>query len=293
MHRNRPSTLLALCLAGMATTPLASAGHANTAGDTPARYSDDASHAGEQRTLLQELAISFPHATQRRHLDVDIKRGDIIVSAHDGDDVRVRIWVPADAEHAQGADGDGFRAASARPLDFEIRQDGNTIELDANDYHQVTHVEVLVPRAIDLTLDSYRNGVIRVDGVRGHVRARSQNNDIILTDIAGTADVYGYNGSQSASFQEVTGELSFETYNGNVALTLPAGVEATTTIRGGHHGVRTQFEIDQRATTPRVTERKDGSLAIDFGEYAIGDINGGGSSVQIETTNGRIDIRTP
>ena len=294
MHRSKPFVLVSACLAGVAASALAGATELTAADpEAPARgASGEAWAARDDRSLVKEYTLSFEDGSRPGHLDIDIKRGDILVTAYEGDAVLVRLSVPADTPDAAADAGGGFRDVEAQPLDFNVRQNGNVIELDANSYERTTHVEVLVPRRIDLTLDSYRAGVIRVVGVEGHVRARSQNNDITLTDIAGSADVYGYNGDFAASFREVTGELEFETYNGNIDLTLPADVRSTTYIRAERQAVRSQFAIETRPAEPVETEHEGGGRSIEFGDYVIGDINGGGARTVIETTNGAVVLRS-
>ncbi len=248
-------------------------------------------HEHTDRVQVREFALAFPNDAERGHLDIDIKRGDILVTAYDGDQVLVRLSIPKNQQGApKNADG-AFQTLSATPVDLEVRQNGNFIELDGNSYEQITNVEVLVPRDIDLTLDSYRSGVIRVTGVAGQVRARSQDNDIVLTDIAGSARLIGRNGSLSASFSKVIDELNLETYNGDIDLTLPADVKTTAFIRAVHGTVQSQLPIKERPLQVELTTSEDGSQSIEFGEYYVGDINGGGTESVLETTNGSVRLR--
>ena len=289
MHRSKPSVLATAFVAGVAASALAGATQFTMAEyrSTLPSSAEWTEHAG--RSVEREYLLTFEADSEPRHLDIDIKRGDILVSAYEGDAVLVRLSVPMPAPGSN--DANGFGTVNATPIDFEVRQNGNFIELDGNSYEQTTHVEVFVPRQIDLTLDSYRAGVIRVSGVEGHIEARSQNNDIILTDVSGSADVYGYNGSFSAGFRRVTGDLEFETYNGNIDLALPADLQTTTYIRSDREPVQSQLQIATRPAEMVSTRHEDGGRSVDFGKYVVGDINGGGARTVIETTNGTIKIR--
>jgi beta-lactamase regulating signal transducer with metallopeptidase domain len=291
MHRSKPLVLVSACLAGVAASALAGATQLIPASLETLTSVDAEWTNHDDRTVSKEYTLAFEDKAQPGHLDIDIKRGDILVTAYDGDELLVRLSIPKKTPESDEMSGDGFRSVTGQPLDFEVRQNGNTIELDANSYEQTTHIEVFVPRRIDLTLDSYRAGVISVVGVEGHIRARSQNNDIILTDIAGSADVYGYNGNFVADFHDVTGDLKFETYNGNIDLTLPADHQTTTYIRAESQDVRSQFAITERPAAADVSEHNDGSRSMDFGKYSVGEINGGGARTVIETTTGAVTLR--
>lgn len=283
VNRSNPSVLLAVCLAGAAASALAGATRMTVVSNPPPAlvYTGAEWVQDKNRVVAKEIILALEDESSPGHLDVDIKRGDILVTAYDGDEIRARISVPkSDAG-----------AVVAWPLDFAVRQKGNFIELDGNSYTQITHVEVLVPRRIDLTLDTYRTGIIKVKGVSGHIRARSQNNDIVLTGVSGSADVYGYNGSFVADFLDVTGELEFETYNGDIDLTLPESLRATTEFRTERTAVRSDFAIAPRPVEPVIKEKADGTRSITFGDAAIGDINGGGRRLIVETTNGDVTLR--
>lgn len=292
MHRSKPIVLVLACFTGLGASAFAGATQVTAIPPAdPIKPPESLWLTHDDRTLVEEYTLTLEDDETPGHLDIDIKAGDILVTAYGGDEILVRLSVPNKKDDEDDESADGFRTISSIPLDFEVRQDENFIELDANTYEQITHVEVLVPRRIDLTLDSYLAGVIRVSGVVGHIGARSQNNNIILDDISGSADVYGYNGSFKADFRDVTGDLAFETYNGSIGLRLPRDLQATAYLRTEREEVRSQFEIVTRSANATESRRTDGTLSIDFDEYVIGDINGGGAPVVIETTNGSVVLR--
>ncbi|MGD1916897.1 MAG: DUF4097 family beta strand repeat-containing protein [Phycisphaerales bacterium] len=282
---------LAICLAGIAGPNPSNAIQGTTETGAALGTALSQSASGEERVPIREFALSFADPSKAGHLDIDIKRGDILVTAHDSDEVLVRLSVPKAKTPVHADRAPGLQTISARPLDFNVRQNGNTIELDGNSYDAITHIEVLVPRHTDLTLDSYRSGEIRVDGVRGHVNARSQNNTITLTKITGSARIIGRNGDISASFHQVTGAVTIETYNGNIDLAIPADTKTTALIRAVKGNVQSQLSIVERPARLVIANPKDGTRSFELGEYFIGDINGGGVQSVLETTNGSVRIR--
>ncbi len=290
MNRSRPLTRLGVCLAAAATIMLSGAARV-TAGSLDAPIDAIASPASHDETATtREFVLSFTDSSQPRHLDVDIKRGDIIVTGHDGDDVFVRLTTPA-AATPSAPDADGLRTIRATPIDFNVRQSGGTIELNGDSWDQVTDLEILVPYRTNLTLDTYRDGVVKVADVEGVIKARSYFNDIALHNVAGEAEVEGYHGAQTATFRAVTGPLSFETYHGVVDLTIPAEITATTRVRTTRGVMRTDFDIDPQLDLIKTSEHPDGGRSIQFDSFIVGDINGGGPLCTIETNTGDILLR--
>ena len=55
--------------------------------------------------------------------------------------------------------------------------------------------------------------------------------------------------------------------------------------------MKSQFAIATRPVEQMTTEQDGGSRSMDFGQYVVGDINGGGARAVIETTNGSITLR--
>ena len=271
MARSRP---LILTTAALVATSLCLAASATRLVDQPAPSPETTQ--GDVEAVTGEWIGTFSGDSPGL-LDVDIKGGDIRVIGHDDDRVIVRWAVP----QAKGE-------LSATPIDLDIRPKGSTIEINSDDYSQTTHIEVQVPRRTDLILDSYRNGTLQVQNVRGAIRARSQNNDIVLENVAGSARVYGYNGNFSASFAEVDGELSFESYNGTVDLTLPDDVGLAAQLRTDRGKLRSTFELnDFKGGIGRSKQPQAVSLGEPFARATIGD---GKHPLKIETTNGDISL---
>ena len=84
-----------------------------------ARVVDSAAPLVES-ALEREFMLAFPDTNRPGHLDVDIKRGDIIVRGHDDDTVVVRLRMPKAHPDASN-DSDGLRAVRATPPDFILR----------------------------------------------------------------------------------------------------------------------------------------------------------------------------
>ncbi len=236
--------------------------------------------------------LSFANPDKIGELDVNIKRGHIHVSSHDKQEVIVKLTAP-DYHPDSREPSDGLSPFRPSELDFEIVGKGNRIEVDANSNRFITNLAIVVPRNINLILDSYRDGELNVTGVCGEMRVRSQNNDIKLTHVSGSARVWSYNGNLSASFDQVAPaqSLSFETYNGHVAVSLPGDIKATVKFRTGKGKVYSDFAIKLRDAAFQTTATESGGFEIKSDEFVAGVINDGGLEVRLETENGDIRLR--
>ncbi len=151
----------------------------------------------------------------------------------------------------------------------------------------------MVPRNINLVLDSYRDGKLEVRGVSGEMKVRSHNNSITLTNVSGSARVWSYNGNLKADFKAVAadGSLYLRTYNGHVDVSLPATLAGTVKFRSGTGQVLTDFSLDTRDDSVQVQSTAQGKVEITFDELVTGKINGGGLPISIETEKGNIRLR--
>ncbi|HEY7728287.1 MAG TPA: DUF4097 family beta strand repeat-containing protein [Candidatus Eisenbacteria bacterium] len=159
-----------------------------------------------------------------------------------------------------------------------------------------THYYLQVPVETALELET-ANGLVRVRGTRGAVRAETTNGNIEIAGVAGPMDTHSTNGgievrSASGSLSAETtngpilaelksldreGGVTLETTNGNVRLYLPSAVRADLAAETTNGRVSISFPVSDTETMTSKSVR--------------GTINGGGTEVSLSTTNGDIDVR--
>ncbi len=246
----------------------------------------------KQKNFEKEFVVSFTKPNEVGVLDVDIKRGDILVTGYDGTDVIVKLTIPNYVPDSKDSK-EGLARIRPNNPDFDIRGKNNRIEVDSNTNQYTTNLEIKVPRNTNLILDSYWDGVIKVSQVSGEMNLRSQNNDISMINVSGSAKVWSYNGNVVAVFDAVTVNkpLNFESYNGSVDLKLPADIRATVSFSTKTGMMLTDFDIKNLEDAVRVKSTKQDGLEIKFDELVKGEINGGGQSLKIETEKGDIRLR--
>ena len=112
----------------------------------------------------------------------------------------------------------------------------------------------------------------------GDLRLETTNGGITVRDSGGSVDAESTNGGIQVSLSEVAADekMSFKTTNGGIKLHLPTSVRASLLAKTANGSIKSDFPIavHGRINTSRLE----------------GDINGGGATIEIKTTNGAISI---
>lgn len=214
--------------------------------------------------------------------------GSVTISNVNGD-IEIRTWDRAEI-HIEGEK----RAKSADDLSrIEITQEfrpdhaefkvklpkkksgwfggGGTIDAQVD-------LVVTVPATADLASIRTVNGTLTVTGTTGRLNASTVNGRIEATDLAGDAVLKTVNGRVRADFTAVApdADLTFETVNGGITLSLPRDTNAqvSSSVVNGH--VETALPITLNG---RVSRKK---LEGTFGN--------GGARLKASTVNGSIEF---
>jgi hypothetical protein len=137
---------------------------------------------------------------------------------------------------------------------------------------------VRLPRGVHAELHTV-NGGLAVEGATGQVEARTVNGGINVTSSAGPVSARTTNGSITATMgtNRVENDLSFQTVNGSITLTLPQSINAQLEMRTVNGSLSSDFPI---TISGRIRPR-----AINA---TLGD---GGGRLEVRTVNGSIRIR--
>ena len=124
------------------------------------------------------------------------------------------------------------------------------------------------------------NGAVTVNALAGKVSAHTTNGAVKGTSLSGGVDADTTNGSVSIDMASVgSGKISLETTNGSVTLMLPekakATVSASVTNGGINVGSLDNFDVTEKSR-----------------RHLEGKMNGGGTDVELHTTNGSIRLRS-
>ena len=122
------------------------------------------------------------------------------------------------------------------------------------------------------------NGVVALSGLTGKVVARTTNGGVRATDLRGPVDASSTNGAVSVDLASVGGDrIALSTTNGAVTLNVPENARAdvvATWTNGGMSVNGLNLDVSERSR-----RRFEGKL------------NGGGTPIELHTTNGGIRLR--
>lgn len=153
---------------------------------------------------------------------------------------------------------------------------------------------VRLPRGAKVEADN-TNGGIRLAGTRGTGRLTTTNGGVEVEGTAGGLDVRSTNGS--IKITRVEGAVKAATTNGSIQAELtrvPADRDLGFTSTNG--GVTVRLPRDARLSVDAATTngRIESDFDLDGGEarrkHLTGDLNGGGGTLKIRTTNGSVRI---
>lgn len=232
---------------------------------------------GEGRVTFCEVRESRIPA--RGSLRVDgAQNGGVSVRAHEGRDVIVRARV-----QAWGRSDDAARTV-ARGVrvntDGTIRATGPGTAARSQGW--AVSYEILVPSRTNLDVETH-NGPISVERLAGEMDLRAHNGPITLRELSGDVRARTQNGPINVRLagRRWSGEgLDAETVNGPVNVDMPRGYAAHLESRTVHGPISAPSGIRPERSGNRWST--GGSINRD--------LNGGGPTIRLVTTNGPVDI---
>ncbi len=138
--------------------------------------------------------------------------------------------------------------------------------------------KIFVPRKMDMDISS-TNGKLEIKGCQGEIDLETTNGDINAEDMSGAINCYTTNGSVKVMLDKVAEgqQMTYKTTNGSIRLYLPPDINA---------------DLEAKTTNGSI----DCDLPIKVYDYKsrkkiYGEINEGGPTIVMRTTNGSIKIR--
>lgn len=246
-----------------------------------------------QEQSSQEVEIPLSRPGERGILDFDSRNGRVKIIGYDGATVKVKM-TKYGKKVDKNKSSNGMRLISNGGFNFEASERNNVVKIENEGHSSRVDFEIQVPKNFNMKVEAYNNGHISIEGVNGELDIESYNGPITLINISGSASASSYNGSVKVSFTKVTADvpMSFETYNGDVDITVPDGTKFSTKMKT-NRDIFTDFEsfdLSQPKPTRNRDERIEG-FSIKFENWVQGELNGGGAEVTMKTRNGNIYIR--
>ncbi len=247
-----------------------------------------AAHFSEDREIV--LPLTRPGEPGR--LTVNIMRGSMEISGHDGQEVIVRY----DTKSMPGRDRqdppEGMRRISGPAPGFSATEDNNTVEIRTEALLGHARLEILVPRNFSVDAKLMQAQTLNIANVSGDIEIGMVSGHVNLTDVSGAAVVSTVGGNITGVFDNVPSDkpMSFKTLSGDIDLSFPSGSPFTTRLRSEFGDMFTDFDMYIRQDETRRKDTTQG-LRISVSETVVADVNGGGPEYTITTLRGNIYLR--
>ena len=269
MSRSAPTSLLVLCLA---VAGLAGGGCDIRAGEGGFSVDLASGRASDEWKKTYTVAAGGRFEVKNTNGTVTIEQGT------DEGTVEVR------AERVVKASSDEAAQAILKQLEMyeDVKPDAVRLETRAPQKsgrggHEVRYF-IKVPKTIRVDART-TNGGVRLNGIANEVTASSVNGGIKGEGLSGHIDANTTNGGVDIGLTSLSDAgVTLETVNGGVQLQLPRTAKADISARVVHGGVNVADDLALQQTGEKSRRRLDGQL------------NGGGSRVELSTTNGGIRI---
>ncbi len=183
----------------------------------------------------------------------------------------------------------GMRRIGGGSSDLSITESNNEIRIHAPSGNS-HNLSLRVPLKTSLILRSVNNNGIRVEGVEGEVEVQNTNGAIRLYGISGAVVASTQNGRIELVLDRASPgkPMSLTALNGNIDVTFPADLRATLRMRADNGDIFSDMELAIRNERTAVPSRNNRTR---FEKVTIGQLNGGGAEIRLQTMNGKITVR--
>jgi len=143
----------------------------------------------------------------------------------------------------------------------------------------LVHYTIKVPKATRIVIKDYKSQTT-IDDLQGDVELDTYKGEAAIARLLGSLDLKTYKGEAKVGFAGLAGRSRFETYKGEIEITLPRGKGFDLEADLGRHA---HFSSDFETVRDRENERRRGS------EMRTS-VNGGGPLLRIKTVRGTVRL---
>lgn len=246
----------------------------------------------------EKLVVPLSDPSSQGRLDVGLIRGDINVEMYNG--TEVIIQATAKQGDCDNCDDDrksrnvpaGMKRIASSSVELSASESNNRVKIETNSWKKAINLEIKVPKNFDLKVSTV-HGKVSVSGVSGAMEVSAVHGPLTFADVSGSIICNTVHGDIISNFEKVSaGEpMSFVTLHGNVDITFPASVKATTKMKSDRGEIFTDFDMTVDKTRPEVKTKERNEYKVSINSWVYGDINGGGPEFTFKNMHGDIIIR--
>jgi hypothetical protein len=230
---------------------------------------------------VQKLTMPFRNPSQPRKLVVDAVVGSVTVKGYEGQEAIVEMTSrsPGRAPRRAAESPAGMHRIGESTAGLDATEDNNTVKISSGFFAGALDLVIQVPVQTSVSVKTMSGGAITIENVSGEIEANNMNGKVNIINVSGSVVAHSMNGKVTVELSSVMPDkaMSFSTMNGDIDVTLPAGIKANVKMKTDRGDMFTDFDVklDSTVRAPQVTS---------------GTINGGGPEMQFTTFNGNILI---
>ena len=241
----------------------------------------------------ESIQVPLTSTSSLVKLNVSINNGPITVTGVQRNDVKVTY------EYLQGSTpkveqmDNGLKKISGGRASLDINENGNEVRISSDDWTKGVRLNIEVPVTCDLDLNSYNNGMIVVQNVRGDHSIQTFNGGIEAENISGSVSAHTFNGKISVVLDAVNKAtpMAFSNYTGGIDLTLPSNIAAKLKLQTKNGEIYTGFDVQLSTEQATGSDAPSKKIVLSKDNWLVAKVNGGGPEIVIQNHYHDIYIR--
>jgi len=231
---------------------------------------------GIQAKVVDEVVKSFD-VSERAEFRLENVNGEVEITAWDKNEIKVTATITAKKQKDRDR------------ISIEMDENSRGVKVEThykkssgwgNNHSGKVDYQVMVPTHARLSSIDLVNGSITITDVKGKIKVDLVNGSISATGLASDSEINSVNGSIKVSYQSTSSdldEISLDTVNGSIKLSLPEKISADVDIETMHGSIRNDFGLS--------ADRNMFS-----GKNLNGTIGSGDVRISIESVNGGVKL---
>lgn len=228
-----------------------------------------------QADIKDEVAKSFD-VTANAEFRLENVNGEVEITGWDKNEIKVVATISARNQNDRDR------------ITIEMDKNGRGVSVEThykkerswgNNHSGKVDYRVMVPNQASLSSIDLVNGSITINNVKGEMKVDLVNGSVVAIGLASDSEINSVNGSIKVSYQSVDklDEISLDTVNGSIKLTVPETISADVDIETMHGSIRNEFGLSA-----------DKNMFA--GKNLHGTIGSGDVRISIESVNGGVKL---
>lgn len=230
-------------------------------------------HANIEEKIVKTFSVD-----EKAELRLENINGDVDIKGWDKNEIKVTAIITAKNQQARDR------------ITLVMNENGRGVSIETeykkessgwgNNHAGSVDYMVMVPSHAKLPSIDLVNGSMSIEGVKGEMKIDLVNGSIIATGLTSNSEINSVNGKIIASYSSIgddLNEISIDTVNGRIQLSLPGSISADVDIETMHGSIRNDFGLSANKN-------------MFSGKNLQGTIGSGDVRISIETVNGGVRL---